>query len=62
MSGFLQQFSANFAQLNAQNPDRLGELYAENAHFTDPLHEICGLAELHLRASSIPRGLNRCTR
>jgi hypothetical protein len=47
VSSFLQQFSAKFAQLNARNLDRLGELYAENVHFTDPLHEICGLAELH---------------
>ncbi|WP_313088182.1 nuclear transport factor 2 family protein [Pseudomonas sp.] len=46
MSDFLRRFAAEFAQLDADNLERLGELYAETVHFTDPLHEVCGLAEL----------------
>lgn len=43
---FLQQFCDRFAQLDASSLGRLEDLYADNVHFTDPLHEICGLSEL----------------
>lgn len=46
MSSFLHRFAEEFARLDASNLDRLAELYSSNVHFTDPLHEVCGLAEL----------------
>lgn len=42
----LRQFCDRFAQLNAGSLGRLGDLYDDKVHFTDPLHEICGLDEL----------------
>ncbi|AWM58110.1 nuclear transport factor 2 family protein [Pseudomonas songnenensis] len=46
MSSFLHRFAEEFARLDASNLDRLAELYSSNVHFTDPLHEVSGLAEL----------------
>jgi len=46
MSGFLQRFASEFARLDATNLDRLRDLYSADVHFTDPLHEVCGLVEL----------------
>jgi hypothetical protein len=46
MSGFLERFARDFASLNASNMDRLGTLYADEVHFSDPLHEVHGLVEL----------------
>lgn len=46
MSGFLQRFAEEFARLNASNLERLADLYSADVHFTDPLHEVCGLDEL----------------
>ncbi len=46
MSSFLHRFAAEFASLDADKLGRLGELYSDDVHFTDPLHEVVGLAEL----------------
>jgi hypothetical protein len=46
MSDFLQCFARQFADLNKDNLHRLDELYATDVHFTDPLHEVQGLANL----------------
>ena len=46
MSSFLHRFAAEFASLDADKLERLGELYSDDVHFTDPLHEVVGLAEL----------------
>ena len=46
MGGFLHRFAAEFASLDADKLERLGELYSDDVHFTDPLHEVVGLAEL----------------
>ncbi|AHY43190.1 nuclear transport factor 2 family protein [Stutzerimonas decontaminans] len=46
MSSFLHRFAEEFARLEASNLDRLAELYSGDVHFTDPLHEVYGLAEL----------------
>jgi len=46
MSSFLHRFAAEFASLDADKLGRLGELYSDDVHFTDPLHEVDGLAEL----------------
>jgi len=43
---FLQRFATAFASLNADNLERLGELYTEDVRFQDPLHEIHGLPAL----------------
>ncbi|MBD9414310.1 nuclear transport factor 2 family protein [Pseudomonas sp. PDM16] len=47
MTDFLHDFARRFAELNAGNlHQRLGELYGEDVHFHDPLHEIHGLSAL----------------
>lgn len=46
MSEFLQRFARDFASLDASNLDRLGLLYADDIHFSDPLHDVHGLTEL----------------
>jgi len=46
MSDFLHDFARRFADLDAGNLHRLGELYADEVHFTDPLHEVIGLKAL----------------
>ena len=46
MSDFLRQFAQDFAGLNKDNLDRLGQLYSDDALFCDPLHEVRGLANM----------------
>ena len=46
MSEFLRSFAQRFAQLNKDNLRTLDELYSEDIHFTDPLHEVQGLTQL----------------
>lgn len=60
MSDFLRQFAERFAGLDANNLDRLGELYSDDILFRDPLHEVHGLpavrdyfAELYANISEL---------
>lgn len=46
MPDFLQRFANDFSALDASNLHRLGELYSDDVHFRDPLHEISGLSAL----------------
>jgi len=46
MSEFLRRFARQFAELNKDNLQRLSDLYSEDIHFTDPLHEVQGLKQL----------------
>jgi esterase/lipase superfamily enzyme len=46
MSSYLQTFAERFASLDADNLDRLGDLYSEDVTFRDPLHKIDGLSDL----------------
>ena len=46
MSDFLRRFANGFAELDRHNLERLAELYSEDIHFHDPLHEIQGLVAL----------------
>ncbi|MFL1525158.1 nuclear transport factor 2 family protein [Pseudomonas sp. O230] len=48
MSDFLRRFALQFAELNKDNLQRLNELYSNDVHFTDPLHDVQGIA--HLRS------------
>ncbi|WP_439877821.1 nuclear transport factor 2 family protein [Pseudomonas prosekii] len=47
MSEFLEHFARQFAGLSKDNLQRLGELYSDDVHFTDPLHDVHGLSDLH---------------
>jgi len=47
MSDFLQRFASEFTRIDKHHLHRLNELYSEDVHFTDPLHEVHGLANLH---------------
>ena len=53
MSGFLQAFGSEFARLDAGNLHRLRDLYSADVHFTDPLHDVCGLVELERYFSAL---------
>lgn len=46
MSDFLRRFAEDFAELNKDNLERLGQLYSDDALFCDPLHEVRGLANM----------------
>ena len=46
MSDFLDNFAREFATLDRHNLDRLEQLYSDDIQFTDPLHEVQGLAQL----------------
>lgn len=46
MSDFLHDFARRFAALDASKLHTLHELYSDDIHFQDPLHEIHGLAAL----------------
>lgn len=46
MSEFLRQFARDFSQLDAHNLERLGQLYSDDVHFTDPLHDVHGLPQM----------------
>lgn len=46
MSDFLRQFAHGFATLDKNNLERLGELYSDDVLFSDPLHEVRGLADM----------------
>ena len=48
MSEFLEHFARQFAGLNKDNLQRLGELYSDDVHFTDPLHDVHGLSDLRI--------------
>jgi limonene-1,2-epoxide hydrolase len=47
MSDFLRQFAHTFASLDKDNLSQLGQLYHHAAVFTDPLHEVRGLDNIH---------------
>ena len=60
MSEYLQRFAREFASLDRHNLARLGELYADDVRFSDPLHQVRGLpaleryfAELYARVDAL---------
>ncbi|SEJ20887.1 nuclear transport factor 2 family protein [Pseudomonas sp. NFR16] len=46
MSEFLRDYARRFAALNKDNLERLGELYADDIAFADPMRKAQGLAEV----------------
>lgn len=46
MSEYLKRFAERFSELDADNLERLGELYSDTVRFRDPLHEVQGLVAL----------------
>ncbi len=58
MSEFLYAFAERFAQLDASNLDRLGELYSDDILFRDPLHEVHGLAALQAYFAALYANVN----
>ena len=46
MSDFLQRFASEFTRIDKNHLHLLAELYSDDVHFTDPLHEVQGLAQL----------------
>ncbi|MFP0198443.1 MULTISPECIES: nuclear transport factor 2 family protein [Pseudomonas] len=58
MSEFLRSFAQRFAQLDKDNLRNLDELYSADIHFTDPLHEVQGLAQLRSYFSELYANVN----
>lgn len=48
MSDFLRRFAQTFAGLDRNNLERLDDLYSNDVHFTDPLHEVRGLPQMRV--------------
>ncbi|KGS16132.1 transcriptional regulator, partial [Pseudomonas coronafaciens] len=46
MAEFLHSFAEGFAALNKDNLERVAELYSEDVSFSDPMHDIHGLAAM----------------
>lgn len=46
MTDFLRRFAHEFAALDKNSLDRLGDLYSDDVQFTDPLHQINGLPQM----------------
>ncbi|RMO68708.1 nuclear transport factor 2 family protein [Pseudomonas syringae group genomosp. 3] len=46
MAEFLHRFAQGFAALNKDNLDQVAELYSEDVSFSDPMHDIHGLAAM----------------
>lgn len=47
MSDFLRRFARQFAALDKDHLQYLDALYTDDVHYTDPLHEVQGLRQLH---------------
>ena len=47
MSDFLRRFARQFAALDKDRLELLDALYTDDVHYTDPLHEVQGLRQLH---------------
>ena len=47
MSDFLRRFARQFAALDKDRLELLDALYTGDVHYTDPLHEVQGLRQLH---------------
>jgi hypothetical protein len=47
MSDFLRRFARQFAALDKDHLQHLDALYTDDVHYTDPLHEVQGLGQLH---------------
>lgn len=47
MSDFLHSFVQRFSALDKHNLHLLDDLYSEDVRFSDPLHQVDGLADLH---------------
>lgn len=46
MAEFLHRFAQGFAALNKDNLDQVAELYSDDVSFSDPMHDIHGLAAM----------------
>ncbi len=49
----LDHFLETFSQIDGENLDLLGEIYAPDIHFIDPVHEVRGIGELEHYFSSL---------
>lgn len=49
----IDAFAQGFASLNSDNLERLAELYHPEVQFTDPLHQVHGLAALEAYCSNL---------
>ncbi len=46
MTDFLPRFAEGFAALNKDNLESVGELYSQDVSFSDPMHDIQGIAAM----------------
>ena len=55
-----QHFKSLYNQLNADNIDRIAEVYGPDIHFIDPVHEFHGLDRLNAYLKGLYSGVDRC--
>lgn len=53
----VKKFKGYFASMNLNDDSALGEIYAENVEFQDPVHRINGLSELRTYFSRLNKNL-----
>jgi len=56
----VESFVNIYQKLNKNNLHLLGDIYAPNIHFSDPLHEVAGLDDLHSYFSDLYSNVQEC--
>ena len=57
---WLSNFINIYQQLNTENLDLLNEIYAQDIEFSDPMHKIVGLENLHDYFANLYTNLSSC--
>lgn len=57
-SAFAQQFADTFARLDRDNLHLLEQIYSEDLHFSDPLHELHGLSAMRHYCEALYANVN----
>jgi len=60
VSEIIDRFQAVFNQLNAENLDLAEEIYTQQIHFLDPIHEVHGIDELKKYFAGLYEGVVSC--
>ncbi|RRJ83837.1 nuclear transport factor 2 family protein [Aestuariirhabdus litorea] len=56
----IQRFKDYYSDFDQQSVESLGELYAVDMHFRDPLHQLDGLEAVQLYFEELSRDLTHC--
>lgn len=56
----VDKFVAIYQQLNKHNLSLLDDIYHQDIHFVDPLHEVSGLVDLHQYFANLYSNVTQC--